>query len=127
MALPPRNDPLHRLHTWLEAQSIAFRMIAAYVAALLLSTVDVWTGYEVSFSVFYLLPVFYVAYSLGKRSALFISAFSAALWFGADVLAGATYSHSWIPLWNAIVRLGFFATLSILVSKLREAWAREKG
>jgi diguanylate cyclase (GGDEF)-like protein len=118
---------LQQLYSWLEARSTAFRILVGYSAVVLFGVIDYMTGYEVSFSVFYLLPVCYVAWSLGKRPAVVISFFSAAVWFGADLLAGATYSNEWIPLWNAAVRLGFFITASLLVGRLNEVLTQEKG
>jgi diguanylate cyclase (GGDEF)-like protein len=117
---------LPRLFTWLEERPTAFRTLLAYVVALLLGLLDYLTGYELSFSVFYLLPVCYVAWSVGKKPGILISIFSAAVWLEADLLTGHTYSYRLIPVWNSIVRLSFFLIVSLLVSHLNGVLAREK-
>jgi diguanylate cyclase (GGDEF)-like protein len=114
-----------QLYTWLEKQSPAFRTFVAYGIALLFSVIDYLTGYELSFSIFYLLPVSYVAWSIGKRPGVIISIFSASVSLASDVLAGETHSHPVIFLWNATARLGFFVTTSLLISHLNEVLARE--
>jgi diguanylate cyclase (GGDEF)-like protein len=42
-------------------------------------------------------------------------------WYAADLMAGSTYSASWIPLWNAGVRLMFFLIIGNLLVRLRNA------
>lgn len=91
----------------------------AMVAAL--GMADVATGAELSSSVFYTLPVALVAWYAGRSWGLALCALAAATWFGADLLAGATYSARWIPVWNAGVRLLFFVIIAWLLVRLRAA------
>lgn len=117
---------LRQLYTWLEERSTAFRSLVAYCAVLLIGFLDYLSGYQVSFAIFYLLPIGYVAWSLGKRPGVLISIVSAAIWLEADVLSGQPYSDPIFLLWNATVRLGFFLTVVLLIAKLNEILAREK-
>ena len=46
---------------------------------------------------------------------------SALSWYGADLGAGHPYSHASIPVWNTVVRLGFFLITASLLLRLRGA------
>ncbi len=82
-----------------------------------LGFLDYLTGYEVSFSIFYLLPILFIVWHQGFARGIVIAVFSAIAWFSADLLAGSFYSHPFIPLWNTSVRFTFFMIIVVLVSK----------
>jgi len=84
----------------------------------ILAFVDYITGSEISFSVFYLMPVLYVTWFSGRPSGALIAVISAATWGLVDVAAGATYSSPIIPVWNSIVRLCFFLISLWLLGQL---------
>jgi len=84
----------------------------------ILGLVDFVTGYEISFSIFYLAPVVFVTWFAGKRAGLAISILSSIVWLAADAGSGHLFPHFLIPLWNATVRLGFFAVTVVLLNKL---------
>jgi diguanylate cyclase (GGDEF)-like protein len=95
---------------------------AVFVVAFLGAT-DYLTGAELSFSIFYLIPITVTTLMAGGAAGLVISLFSAAMWLTADLMAGATYSHPLIPYWNAIVRLGYFClhtSLLVVLTTLNE-------
>ncbi len=77
------------------------------------------TGYELSFSVFYTLPIALGAWYGGRRIGLATCVLAAATWMSADQLSGHAYSHPGIPLWNAGVRLMFFFIIAGLLNRLR--------
>ena len=97
-----------------------------FVSILLLGAIDHLTGPEISFSIFYLLPISMAAWFVGRRAGLALSAVGAATWLVADLLAGQTYSHAVIPYWNAIVRLGFFLVVSQALSGWRASKERQE-
>ena len=82
--------------------------------------VDYLSGYEISMSLFYLGPVALAAWYGGRRPAIAIAALSCACWYAADYGAGNQYSHPAIPVWNALVRLGFFLIVGLLLTSLRD-------
>jgi len=101
-------------------QSKSFLMILAVCLCIALGAVDYLTGYEVSFSIFYLLPVSLIAWFVGRRPAIFIAIISALIWLLADLTSGHTYSHYAIPLWNSIMRLGFFLMAAYFLTAIRK-------
>ena len=92
-----------------------------------LGVLDVLVGTEVSFSLFYLLPIFLVAWAVGAGSAYGIALACAVTWYLADRVGGTVYSHPAIPYWNASIRLGFFLVVAYLASQLRGAREHESG
>ncbi|MCJ7779976.1 MAG: GGDEF domain-containing protein, partial [Acidimicrobiia bacterium] len=94
--------------------------VAAFLLGLVVS-IDLVTGSDLSFSVFYLIPVAFVAWYVGGGAATAFAVISAVLWFGADRWAGSTYSQPLIPVWNTMVRLGFFLVVATILSALRRA------
>jgi diguanylate cyclase (GGDEF)-like protein len=85
-----------------------------------LGFIDYAVGSELSFSIFYLLPVTFAVMANGLVVGLVVSAVSAAVWLVADITAGAIYSSAFIPVWNAIVRLGYFTLHCFLIGRLMD-------
>jgi diguanylate cyclase (GGDEF)-like protein len=91
---------------------------AAVFAVAFLGVTDYLTGSELSFSIFYLLPISVTTLVAGGGAGLAISILSAGVWMVADLTAGAAYSHPLIPYWNATVRLGYFCMHTLLLTFL---------
>jgi signal transduction histidine kinase len=93
--------------------------LLGFLSVACLGALDYLTGHEISFSIFYLLPVAMVAWYVGRRGGILISCASAVSWLLAELLAGSAYSHPAIPFWNTLVRLGFFSIITYILSTLR--------
>lgn len=98
-----------------------------FVLIISLGVLDYASGYEISFSVFYLFPVIAGGWYIGKKAAILLSVLSAATWFVSDVGAGHVYSHMAIPVWNSTVRLLFFLIIGYLVAGNRGLLMRERA
>ena len=95
---------------------------------LLLGFLDHASGYEISFSIFYLIPISVAAWFIGTSAGLAISLLSAVTWFLNDAVLGEhAYSHYLIPYWNAFMRLALFAIVTIMLSRLRAGARRERA
>ncbi len=105
-------------------QSKRFLEPIAYLSVLVVGFVDYLTGPELSFSLFYLPPIFLVAWFRSRRSSIAVSLLAAMAWLVADLKTGQDYAHPGIPYWNATVRLGFFSIVSLLAWRLRRALGR---
>jgi diguanylate cyclase (GGDEF)-like protein len=90
-------------------------------SVLLVGAVDYLTGYEISMSVFYLAPVAMAAWYAERRTGIAIAVLSCITWYSADLAAGNQYSHPAIPVWNALVRFGFFLITALLLTTLRKS------
>lgn len=104
---------------YLNSKSKQFHIILCSALLVLVGIGDYLTGAEISFSVFYLLPISLVAWFTDKWMGILFSTIAAIIWFFSDTLTGHLYSHFLIPYWNAFVRLCIFVIISYLLSKIK--------
>jgi len=117
---------IYRLLTSLEALSKGALITSALVIVLLLGVIDFLTGFELSFSFFYLIPVSMTAWALGRRTGLTFSVLGATIWLISNLLSGEQFSHPFIGAWNTLLRFGFYAVVTILLVELRSALEEER-
>ncbi len=98
------------------------------VLLIIVGILDHATGYELSLSVFYLIPIAFVSRCGGMKAAVFMSLMGALTWLVADFASGHPYSHRLIPPWNTLVRFVFFLVVSLslvhtrsLIESLKES------
>ena len=110
----------------LDRRGQTFWLIVGSVLVVVIGTADVLTGPELSLSFFYLVPIVLVVWFVGSRAGLVMALCCGMAWFVADALSGQSYSSEWIRYWNALVRLGFFFVVALLLPALkaleRESW-----
>lgn len=87
--------------------------------ALLVGLVDYGTGYEVSLSAFYAIPVIFVVWYGSRRSAFFMTLFAVFIRFTADWANHQPYSSEWIRIWNASVAVAFLVLIVIGFSAVK--------
>ena len=100
-------------------------IVSGLVLVLLIGTADYLTGEELSISIFYLLPIMFVAWFINTRAGIFMSIVSTAIWHIAGSVVNHTYSHSLIPYWNSIVQLSFFLIIVFILSALKSAYEKK--
>lgn len=91
-----------------------------FILILLVSSVDYITTNEVSFSIFYLIPIAFVTWYSGRYWGLVFSFLSGIVWYIVEVNTNVLYTDFMIPYWNTLVRLGFFIIVNLLLSSLKE-------
>ena len=109
----------------LEKQSTSLKFILGLVLIGIVGVLEFFTGYEVEFSLFYVLPVAFVTWFTNRSLGLIASLVSAGVWLGTDVASGHSYPHLFTPLWNTFIRLSFFVIITLLLSALRRAMEHE--
>ncbi len=92
----------------------------------LVGIVDLVTGTQLSFSIFYLAPTGLGAWRLGRSAGLGVSGLAAATWLAADLARNDSYYHAVIPYWNAGVRFAFFAIVAMLLDRVHGALVAER-
>jgi diguanylate cyclase (GGDEF)-like protein len=107
-------------------QSRLFILTTGFLSIAAIGFLDFLTGYELAFSLFYVLPIALLTWRIGRRVGSIASSVSALVWMGADFAAGNAYSQLFILIWNTIIRLSFFLIITLLLSALRNALEREK-
>lgn len=110
-----------------ENMGLLFWTLIGFVLVLIIGSIDILSGYEVAFSLFYLLPVFIVTRYAGLKIGIAISIASAISWYAADSLSGHPYSHPSIQYWNTTIRFSVFFIVTLLTSALRKAYAHEQS
>lgn len=89
------------------------------VQVLFIGLLDWITGSELSFTVFYLVPVSVAAWYSGTVVTYGIVLAAAGTWLGVEYVADRSYSAQWILYWNSAVRLVFFSVVALLIHQLR--------
>jgi diguanylate cyclase (GGDEF)-like protein len=87
---------------------------------------DYITGVELSFSLFYLLPISLLAWTVSERFGLVMAFLSAGIWQTVDVWSGIKYSSVFPYVWNTVIRLGFFL-LPVFMIRLNRAVQHEQA
>lgn len=95
------------------------RRLAGVTGLLLIGTADYLIGYEISLSVFYLLPIAWGAWSDGRLYAVALSALAVTVRVAGDLTAGAHYSSAFVVIWNALILFSFFILIIALLSRIR--------
>jgi signal transduction histidine kinase len=80
---------------------------------------DYQTGYTVSLSILYCVPIFIVAWCCDKKSGVLMALMAGITWWWADVQAGHPYLRSWMEGWEVFVRCGFFLITAIGTSAVK--------
>ncbi len=103
-----------------------FLLAGMFAAIGFLGYLDSTTGPEISFGIFYLVPIAVGTWYTGRAAGVALSLSGGAAWFFADVASGGAYSHAAIRYWNAVVLLGFFLITTLMLSWVRMSFVREQ-
>lgn len=117
---------IYRLLTFLETLSKGRLITIATGIVFVLGFIDYLTGFELSFSFFYLIPVTMIAWAVGRNQGLTFSVLSAWVWLTSNILSGQSFSNIFIGVWNTLIRFGFYSVVTILISELRHALEEER-
>jgi diguanylate cyclase (GGDEF)-like protein len=112
---------------YLDRQSVPVLFAISLILIILFGIIDFLTGFEFSFSLFYLIPVSITAWGIGKNAGLAMSVLSAVTWVVSNLLAGETYTNNFVLIWNTFMRLGFFSVVTILVHSLHLVLEEERS
>jgi diguanylate cyclase (GGDEF)-like protein len=111
----------------LEKLNKLFIIAIGFVLIFTVGIVDFLTGYEIVFSLFYLIPISLITWLTSRRFGMVMSLLSAIVWLISDVAAENPYSHPVIYVWNTIMGFGFFIIVTLLLSTLKRALENERN
>ena len=106
------------------------RIVLIAIASLIVATVgfvDFITGFETSFSIFYLLAIGLAAWFVGRGFAIFISILSVSVSLVGDLAKGVHFSSPLVPAWNTIALLTFYLIVVWLLANLRSLYHNLEG
>ncbi|MGK2943684.1 MAG: ATP-binding protein [Desulfuromonadales bacterium] len=113
------------MELWRNIRS-AYKPLGGLLVIPLLGLLDLLSGTELSFSIFYLAPIFWLTWRYGLTLGIFASLLSAAVWLFAEIIAGHTFQLPWALYWNMTVRLGIFLLVTILLDKFKSNVERSR-
>jgi diguanylate cyclase (GGDEF)-like protein len=113
--------------TSLAKQGKPFWAIAGFIAIALIGAIDYFTGYEVSLSLFYVIPIAAISWFVGVGPGIWASAVCTLVWTAGDIAAEHIYSHTFLYAWNALMRLGLYICVVLLISLLKKSMLREQA
>lgn len=114
------------LDTFLENRSKPILIVFGVSLVLVLGYLNFLVGYQVSFSIFYLIPVFLLSWYVSRTAGILISMLAALAWLAADLASLENYPSRVIPFWNAAVLFGFFLVTTVILSRLKAAYRHEQ-
>ena len=102
-----------------ESHATAWWVFLSLVIVAIVGVVDCLTGFELNFFAFYLIPVTLAVWLVGRGFGIFVSALCAVVSIAGDLIAGARYSSSLVPVWNTAIALTFFLVVVWILARLR--------
>jgi diguanylate cyclase (GGDEF)-like protein len=96
------------------------------VIVVLMGAADYASGPDLSFLIFYILPVSFVGWHAGRLPSLLIAGLSAVAWYYADALTVPAAPHPLVSMWNVAMKAGFLLVVALATAALREAYDTQK-
>jgi diguanylate cyclase (GGDEF)-like protein len=103
---------IHKLPVWLV--NIMGLSVVALVGFL-----DGITGSDYSFSVFYFVTVAFVAWYIGRKSAILVALSGSVSWSIADIMAKRYHENVLALLWNDVVKLSLLLFGAYVISEIK--------
>ncbi len=108
-----------RLLAWLDRIPSRLVLHGSLGLAALIAVLDYLTGFELSFALFYLLPIGLAGWVGRRVTVLSVAVLCAALSQASYLLSGGQLSQVGTGIWNAASRLIIFAIIGLLVRAVR--------
>src|SRR5215469_2075755 len=107
----PVSDILRRSRTL----SIVFALLLVLVVGI----ADYFSGYQIYWSIFYLVAISFAVWNVGMLFAVLVAALSITSWLVGDWAAGVVYPNRFVPVWNALITFGFYLIVIWLLTGLK--------
>jgi hypothetical protein len=117
---------MNTLLAYFSRQSRMKLLVIGYLLVVVILGLDYVTGEKFSFSIFYLIPILFIAWFSGKTNGVLVALASAGAWLLADLLVSKSPLHPIFPIWNTAVMFGIFLLFVFLLVALKKALAYEK-
>jgi hypothetical protein len=114
---PDSNDEKETVTTRPKIPLLA--LSACFVLLGVLGCLDYVTGYEMSFFVFYSVPVGVAAWYVGRWPAIGLALAATVTWLLADYLSGAKYSSPFFYYWNSVIHFAAFIINAVTIAKIK--------
>jgi diguanylate cyclase (GGDEF)-like protein len=112
------------LNNFFQNKTVSF--ICALALVSIVGYLDFVTGYRAGFSIFYLIPICLVVWTIGQEAGWMISSLAVLIWILNDYFTRTMPLPLPIHFWNAFIRFGFFTIITVILSKLQISMEKEK-
>jgi len=110
------EDILRKYFNYLERKGKTFNIVVGLTYTALLGIVDYLTAEEFMLTLFYLMPIFFVAWFAGRNAGIALALVSTLTWMVVNNYTAINF----FSMWKITTSLGYFLIISILFSKLRQ-------
>ncbi|HMQ78768.1 MAG TPA: sensor histidine kinase [Ignavibacteria bacterium] len=107
------------IRDFLKNAGLPAKLFIGVVLVSVVALTDYFTTNEVSFSIFYLIPIAFVTWNTNKYYGLLFALICSVVWFYMDTNGFQEITNFVLNYWSTLVRLGFFTVVTLLISKLR--------
>ncbi len=107
---------------YLNQHSKPLLILSGLAIVFLVGVADYLTGAELRISIFYLIPIALITWSLNRRAGVSFAILSSCVELMTDLATGYRYSHFAIFYWNNAMQLGFYIIIVFILSALKRRY-----
>ncbi|HMF45029.1 MAG TPA: ATP-binding protein [Candidatus Udaeobacter sp.] len=100
-------------------RSRTLSLVIVLLLVLLVGIADYFSGYQIYWSIFYLVAISVALWNVGVLFAVLVAALSITSWLVGDWAAGVVYPNRFVPVWNALITFGFYLIVIWLLTRLK--------
>ena len=119
-------DTLPRVHNFFVKRDKSTALYVALLLVGLMGYLDYVTGFEISLSFLYLIPIAFATWYVNSRAGYVVTAVSVLLFIISNWAAGEHYSQEVIRYWNGFTRLVVYLLVIWLLQEFKYALAHER-
>lgn len=112
------------INQWLESQPKQVLVSLSVLICLVIGLIDYVVKIDLSFSIFYWVPIGVAAWYVNKNAGLSLAVLCSLAWIFAET-AAREYSSPLLPAWNFTIRLFSFLLVGYLIALQRQAYQKE--
>lgn len=105
--------------TSFQRQRPALIFAQAMTLVMVVGFFDLITGYEVSLTILYGIPIYLVAWCIDKKAGVLLGLICGIVWWWASAASGRPYLSNWQEIWETFVRIAFFVFIGIGAASLK--------
>lgn len=117
------KDIENKFLDFLERKGKAFNFCVGLTSTVLIGIVDYLTVEKLTLTLFYLIPISFVAWYVGRKAGIALALICALTW----VISNNYTALTFFSLWKVGTSLGFFTAMAVLLSRLRQIFDNEQN
>lgn len=111
---------------WIEKLPKYVLFIFSLISILILGVLDYISGTELSFYIFYIMPVLFIVWFAGKKYGFILCLFCFASWYLDTFYHRGVELNFMVLFWNILVELSFFTLVIFSVSAMKNAIEKQE-